>query len=97
MALLSERELDEAYLAAKPGEKYLLFFTDGGAVGLDLQNATGAFTVRWVNINSGEWGPTETVQAPRVAQLAAPGPGPWAAAIVRSRGAQRTARPTADL
>ena len=36
LELLSDRESDEAYLAARPGESYALYFTDGGSVTLDL-------------------------------------------------------------
>ncbi len=34
--LLSDRAENEAYLAAQPGVAYALYFTNGGAVGLDL-------------------------------------------------------------
>lgn len=42
MELLGKREKDEAYLAAQPGEQYLLYFTDGGSVDLDLSDASGS-------------------------------------------------------
>jgi hypothetical protein len=56
MELLKDREPDEAYLAAKPGERYTLLFADGGCVGLDLQGHAGEFHIKWVDIASGEWG-----------------------------------------
>lgn len=31
---------NEAFLAAKPGEAYALYFTDGCSMGLDLRNAS---------------------------------------------------------
>ena len=40
--LLSERATNEAYLAARPGVAYALYFTNGGSVGLDLRKAAGA-------------------------------------------------------
>jgi hypothetical protein len=45
MDLLSERERNEAYLAARPGEYYALYFTNGGSVDLDLSGAKGSFDV----------------------------------------------------
>lgn len=32
---LAGRENNEAYAAGKPGQQYIVYFTDGGAVGLD--------------------------------------------------------------
>jgi len=81
MELLSDRDENEAYLAAKPGEQYLVFITDGGSVGLDLTGAPGAFTGRWVNINAGEWGEELTLTGGAVVAIQAPAAGPWAAVI----------------
>ena len=81
--LLSEREENEAYLAARPGEKYAAYFTNGGAVGLDLTGETGRYRVKWIDIASGQWGPEDQLQGGAVVTLKAPGAGNWAAAIVR--------------
>ena len=82
--LLSDRSADEAYLAFQPGVAYALYFTDGGSVGLDLREADGSFDLRWIDIATGEWGTHETIDGGDVVHIAAPGPGHWAAAIVRS-------------
>jgi hypothetical protein len=81
--LLSEREDDEAYLATNPGVSYALFFTRGGSVTLDLQQQTGSFTVRWIEIQTGEWGPQTNVNGGSHLAIAAPSNGPWVAALVR--------------
>jgi len=78
--LLGEREVDEAYVAAKPGEAYVSFFTDGGAVTLGLPEGDGLFRMKWINVATGEWGPEGAVEGNAIA---APGPGPWVVAIVR--------------
>ena len=55
--LLSERDDDEAYLAAKPVQKYILYFTlqGGGSVGLDLEEYEGLdFNISWFNIDTGK-------------------------------------------
>lgn len=91
--LLSDRRSNEAYLAAKPGEKYALYFTDGGSVGLDLSDAAGAFNITWISVSMGittrssEAGGyrlmDETIRAGRVVTLSAPYKGGWVAAIVK--------------
>ena len=81
--LLRDRGKNEAYLAAKPGEQYVLFFTDAGSVGLDLTQHVGTFRGRWVDINSGEWGDAVEWPAGRVVTVAAPGPGPWVAVATK--------------
>ena len=64
MELLTRRETDEAYLAADPGKAYILYFTKKGAgsVGLKLDTLSGeTFELRWVNVDTGDWGPTRRV------------------------------------
>ena len=80
--LLSERQANEAYLAANPSKAYALYFTDGGSVGLDLTGSPGTFDVRWIDIATGEWGKTATLQGGNVVTISAPAKGHWAAAIV---------------
>lgn len=80
--LLSDREVNEAYLAARPGVAYALYFPNGGSVSLDLQAAPGRFEVRWIDIGSGEWGKRETIEGGTRTTLSAPAEGHWAAAIL---------------
>ena len=81
--LLSERSENEAYLAAQSGVAYALYFTNGGSVGLDLRQAEGRFTVRWINIQNGEWDRQEALDGGKTTTLRAPGEGPWVAAITK--------------
>jgi hypothetical protein len=96
MGLLSERQSNEAYLLAKPGESYALYFTNGGSVGLDLSGATGTFNITWISVSMGVptrtsgvggwtgWGlMKDTIQAGGVVKLSAPYKGGWVAAIVK--------------
>lgn len=95
--LLGDRAANEAYLAARPGQAYALYFTDGGSVTLDLKDAPGRWTVRWIDIASGQWGPRETLEGGRSVPVNAPAKGHWAAAITkegRSPG-KRQAQPAA--
>ncbi len=93
MELLSDRAPNEAYLAAKPGECYALYFTNGGSVGLDLSSAPGAFNITWISISMGRIVESsekggyrlmdKTIEGGRVATLQAPYKGGWVAAIVK--------------
>jgi hypothetical protein len=82
--LLSDRADNEAYLAARPGRAYALYFTDGGAVGLDLRDAPGQFEVRWIDISTGDWGKRQTIRGGAVVPVTAPAKGHWVAAIVKA-------------
>ncbi|MBC8871506.1 MAG: hypothetical protein H8E44_18945 [Planctomycetes bacterium] len=93
MDLVSNRESNEAYLAAKPGDSYALYFTNGGAVGLDLSGAAGSFDVTWISVSMGI--PTQTsaaggyrpmkktIEGGGVVTISAPYKGGWVAAIVK--------------
>jgi len=81
--LLSDREKNEAYLGAKPGEAYVLFFCNGGAVKLDLSGVAGTFAVKWVEISAGDWRGEGKMTGGGPAALAAPGAGPWVAVLTR--------------
>jgi len=93
MGLLSDRETNEAYLAAKPGERYALYFTNGGSVGLDLSDATGSFDVTWISVSMGVRTRTsaaggyrlmqKTIEGGGVVTISAPYKGGWVAAIVK--------------
>ena len=58
---LSNFEKNEAYLAAKEGEKYLLFFPEGGKAKLDLRNFNSPFNLKWIDVDSAEWGKEDVV------------------------------------
>jgi len=54
--LLQNRSWNEAYCAAALGEAYVVFFTDGGDVMLDVSAASGkSLTVRWLDIRACRW------------------------------------------
>lgn len=98
MGLLANRDDNEAYLAAKPGEKYAVYFTDGGEVGLDLSNAAGTYEITWISVSMGitvETGQTlgrrkqeKTIEGGNVVTLTAPYKGGWVAAVVRRWGGE---------
>lgn len=79
--LLTGREVNEAWAAGKPGRHYAVYFPNGGAVGLN--SGPGRFAVRWIDVNSGEWGPRADLRSEGNLELAAPGKGNWLAAVVK--------------
>ncbi len=81
MELLVDRQPNEAYLAAIPGEQYALYFTYGGSVGLDLSNAPGTFDVRWISITEGVLAREATIEGGEIVTVTAPFKGGWVAAI----------------
>ena len=81
--LLAEREANEAYLVADGRGSYGLYFPAGGSVQLDLKDAPGQLTVHWIDIKSGEWGEQQAITGGHPVAITTPGPGNWAAAIVR--------------
>jgi len=84
--LLSNRGDNEAYLAYIPGKQYAVYFTDGGAVDLDLSDAGGSFIIRWLDIAKSQWKPgkrARTVKGGQKVTLRVPGKGYWAALIER--------------
>lgn len=88
MNLLSGRDDDEAYLAADPGRKYILYFTHlgGGSVGLNLKQYNGVkFKLNWVNIDTGSWGEKETINGGSIVTIKRPDDSAhWVAAIYRN-------------
>lgn len=85
MELLGNREANEAYAAAKPGEACVVFFCNGGEVTVNLsQWAAGEAKLRWINVSDGQWGPEGTTKAGGLVTLKTPQAGPWVAVILRN-------------
>ncbi len=80
--LLRDGSPNEGYLAARPGHAYALYLTNGGSVAVDLTGLAGAATLRWIEVGSGNWGPTAPIQGGAIVPVAAPGPGHWLAVIL---------------
>jgi hypothetical protein len=83
MDLLGDRQEDEAYLAARPGEKYLLYFTDGGSVDLDLSKYDYRFSLQWISIATGQWAGKANIAGGKKVTIKAPGKMGWAAVVVK--------------
>jgi hypothetical protein len=80
--LLSDRSENEAYCLAEPGKQYSVYFTDGGAVTLDLSDAPEKLVARWINIQQAEWTEASALRGGGRVKLSAPGERHWAVLIV---------------
>ena len=80
--LLSEREENEAYLAADTDRSYIVYFPAGGEVQIDMTAIKGSLVVYWIDIDSGEWGPTQNFHAGDKISIATPDNKNWVATIV---------------
>jgi len=81
--LLTDRESNEAYLAAKPDHAYVLYFTNGGSVGLKLDDTIGSFKLRWINIGTGDWAGESNIEGGKTQIIQAPDSGNWVCVITR--------------
>lgn len=81
-SLLSNREENEAYLASKAGEVYIVFFTDGGDVSLDLSGYKKSFEIKWFDIRTGNVNSRDEIVGDNVIQLSAPDDLEWIAVLV---------------
>ncbi|MCC5939174.1 MAG: hypothetical protein JJU34_17980 [Lunatimonas sp.] len=77
MELLSDREENEAYLAAKQGEGYILYFPKGGSVKLDLSAYSERFSAAWVSVATGEWGEEYAVEGGDFRDVTTPDDSGW--------------------
>ena len=84
-ALLKDRGDNEAYLTRVDGEQYAVYFTDGGAVGLDLAKVSGTFRGRWLDVDRSRWAGSFDAKGGAVATLKAPAGGQWIALLVKAR------------
>lgn len=81
MDLLAERDENEAYLAAEPGEAYLLYFTNGGSIQLKLES--GKYRLNWIDGKSGKEGDYSDIYSSGEYPISTPSDGPWLAAILK--------------
>jgi hypothetical protein len=77
MDLLTEREENEAYLATDGGDKYIIYFTHGGTVDLDLSPHDKSYILKWVSVDTGEWGVETTLESGNIETITAPDQGGW--------------------
>jgi len=83
--LLSDRDVNEAYLTCIAGQQYAVYFPDGGSVGVDLSGADGSFTMRWLDIEHSKWQAPQTIKGGETITLKTPGSGHWLALLTKKK------------
>jgi hypothetical protein len=78
--LISDRKANEAYCLANPPHEYAVYFPAAGHVTLDVGSNTYTRHLRWLNVDGGEWRPTQRISTPKVS-LRTPARGQWVAVI----------------
>ena len=81
LELLAGCDPNEAYVAARQGHAYVVYFPSGGEVELDVTHSNQSFDVRWINIDVGQPGPKSEIQGGGQVVLKSPGKENWVAAI----------------
>jgi hypothetical protein len=71
-----------------PGEQYAVYFTDGGAVQVDVgadvaAGSTTRYRLDWLHLGTGQWRDATSVDAGPNVSLTAPGEGGWIALLTR--------------
>jgi hypothetical protein len=74
---LNERKTNEAYHSCIPGEQHIIYYVDGGLVGLDLRQEPGQFQLLWIDIDGEREIDADFVNGGQWVTLAAPGSGSW--------------------
>ena len=62
MDLLRSAEGNTAYLAAREGEEYVIYFPKNGTIELDLTHHAHKFSIRWINPENALWGNSHEIE-----------------------------------
>ncbi len=81
--LLLDREDNEAYCLAEPGQQYAVYFPGEGSVMLDLEGVDGSFASRWLDIESGDFQASVVMEARDQMELINASSSPRAVLLVR--------------
>lgn len=85
MDLLDQRDENEAYARGTTGEEYVVYFTRGGEVSLDLRSLDNQAEIRWLHVLRAEWADGSAIQGGKTVRLSSPGEGHWIAFIQKAR------------
>ena len=79
--VILEKDPNEAYCRGIEGREYLLYFTNGGEVSVDIQLPGGGGTIRWLSLSTGKWVEEVDIKDGENVQISAPDSGNWMALI----------------
>jgi hypothetical protein len=81
--LLSDRNPNEAYCMANPGEEYAVYFPNSGEVTLDVSSSKEPAKVRWLDISASKWEKPEIFKGGKNVTLQPPGDGLWVVLVAK--------------
>jgi hypothetical protein len=84
-SMLQERKSDEAFLASNAEKDVVVYFPDGGQVVVDFTNFTGAYTLKWLNLEGANWYSEVEIQGEKIMELTTPFAGEWVAMLKKCR------------
>ncbi len=79
--IIIEKEPNEAYCRGINGKEYLIYFTNGGKIRLDLSYGGAKSRIRWMNIKDSEWEQEAEIDLGEDVEIVCPGKGNWLALI----------------
>lgn len=83
--LLSQRSENEAFLATSANGSQVVYFPNGGEVAVEMTDANPTWQLKWIDIDSGDWGPASDLAHGKSQTLRAPSKGNWCAVIVPAK------------
>ncbi|TVQ02501.1 MAG: hypothetical protein EA359_11705 [Balneolaceae bacterium] len=83
--LLGDRNENEAYLLANPGNEYAIYFQQEGSVTLNTDITEDILHYRWINIDEAEWSQQGTLDTDSELRFTTPGPGQWIVVIQKTQ------------
>lgn len=69
MDLLRNTEENKAYVTAKEGKWYVVYFTHPCMVNLDLTSAKGSFAVEWIPVEKADWDMKDIISGGKTVEI----------------------------
>jgi hypothetical protein len=69
MDLLGNKGENKAYMTAKEGEFYVIYFTQPAMVTLDLTLARGSFSIEWIPVEKADWDKKDVVTGGKIVEI----------------------------
>jgi hypothetical protein len=79
-SIILGKEENEAYCRGIPGSEYIIYFTDGGEIKVQLDGRKD-MNIRWLDILESEWKEEGTITPGNEVTIKCPGSGNWFALI----------------
>lgn len=78
---LTDYEDSKVFLSVNPRQAYVLFFLDGGFASLNLTDYKSDFSIKWINVLTGQWGEENKIVGGKSVMISTPDSGSWIAIV----------------